>query len=161
MVSILVAQGANRVIGRDGRLPWHLPSDLRRFKELTTGHAVVMGRKTFESLPAAVRPLPGRRNVVLSRDPAYAAGADVATAGDLPGALELCGGSCFVIGGAEVYAEALPLAARVYSTEVDADPSGDAFFPPLPGGRWQCVGESDPQLENGHRFVFRTYERRP
>ena len=161
MVSIVVARASNRVIGHDGRLPWHLPSDLRRFKQMTTGHAVVMGRKTFESLPAAVRPLPDRRNIVLSRDRGYAAGADVATAGDLPAALELCEGSCFVIGGAEVYAEALPLAARVYSTEVDADPSGDVFLPPLPEGRWQCVDESAPQLENGHRFVFRTYERRP
>ena len=160
MISIVVAQGSNRVIGVDGRLPCHLPSDLRRFKQMTTGHAVVMGRKTFESLPAAVRPLPQRRNIVLSRNAAYEAGPGVATAGDLEAALELCEGSCFVIGGAEVYAQALAVAGRVHTTDVDADPPGDAFFPPLADGHWRCVEESDPRVENGHAFVFRTYERR-
>jgi dihydrofolate reductase len=161
MVSIVVAQGSNRVIGRDGRLPWHLPADLRRFKAMTSGHAVVMGRKTFESLPDAVRPLPNRRNVVLSRDARYAAGPGVATAADLRAALELCDGTCFVIGGGQVYEEALPLAGRVYSTEVDAAPDGDVYFPPLPAARWRCVEESVPHEENGSRFVFRTYDRVP
>ena len=161
MVEILVARAANGVIGRDGRLPWHLPSDLRRFRELTTGHAVVMGRKTFESLPAAVRPLPERRNIVLTRNPGYAPGAGVETAGDLASALELCDGSCFVIGGEQVYAEALPLAERVHCTEVAAEPDGDAYFPPLPDEDWRPVEESEPLHENGHSFVFRTYERRP
>ena len=159
MISILVAQARNRVIGRDGRLPWHLPTDLRRFKTLTTGHDVVMGRKTFESLPEAVRPLPNRRNIVLSRNPGFAPGPGVATATDLAAALALCDRECFVIGGAEVYAEALPLADRVYSTEVDADEEGDVFFPPLPDGEWLCVEESGPGLEDGRRFVFRTYAR--
>jgi dihydrofolate reductase len=159
VISILVAQARNRVIGRDGRLPWHLPTDLRRFKTLTTGHTVVMGRKTFESLPEAVRPLPDRRNVVLSRNPAFAPGPGVVTAPDLAAALALCGRDCFVIGGAEVYAETLPLADRIYSTEVDADEEGDVFFPPLVPREWTCVEESGPGHEDGRRFVFRTYDR--
>src|SRR3954452_7140596 len=132
MVSFVVAHARNRVIGRDGGLPWHLPADLRRFRELTTGHAVVMGRKTYESLPERFRPLPNRRNLVLSTDPAYRAdGAEVFA--DLASALDAChGDECFVIGGGATYAEALPHAHRIYATEIDADVEGDAFFPDLP-----------------------------
>lgn len=158
MVSIVVARSRNGVIGRDGGLPWRLPSDLRRFRELTTGHAVVMGRRTFESLPPRFRPLPGRRNLVLSSDPAYRAeGAEVFA--DLASALAACGGDCFVIGGGVTYREALPLAARVYATEVDADVEGDASFPELAAGEWRCVERSEPIAEGGHTFTFRLYER--
>jgi dihydrofolate reductase len=158
LISLVVAHSSNRVIGRGGELPWRLPSDLRHFRELTTGHAVVMGRTTFESIPAAFRPLPERRNIVLSRRPGYAVeGAEVF--GSLDSALAACGGDCFVIGGDATYRQALPLASRVYATHVEADVEGDAFFPELPEAEWRCVEQSDPLAENDHEFTFRTYER--
>jgi dihydrofolate reductase len=158
VVSFVVAHARNRVIGRAGGLPWHLPTDMRRFRDLTRGHAVVMGRRTFESLPAAYRPLPDRRNLVLSTDPSHAApGAEVF--GDLAAALAACRGECFVIGGGATYAEALPLAQRVYVTEIDAEFEGDTFFPALPDADWRCVESSARVIENGHGFTFRLYER--
>jgi dihydrofolate reductase len=158
VISIIVAHDDRRVIGCDGALPWHLPSDLRRFREVTTGHAVVMGRKTYESLPDAFRPLPGRRNVVLSSDPAYrSAGAEVF--GDLEAALDACGRDCFVIGGALTYEQAIRHAERMYVTLVEGDHAGDAFFPELPAEAWRCVEASEPLTENDHRFSFLTYER--
>ena len=157
MIAIVVAHGANRVIGRDGGLPWHIPSDLKRFRELTTGGTVVMGRRTYESIPDRFRPLPNRRNIVLSSDPGYRPdGAEV-----FPGlaqALEACDHDCWVIGGGVTYEQALPLADRVYATYVDESPAGDAFFPPL-GDGWRMVEQSDELVENDHRFSFRTYER--
>ena len=156
MIACVVAHSRNRVIGRDGDLPWRLPADLRRFRELTSGHTVVMGRRTYESLPDRFRPLPNRRNLVLSTDPAYAApGAEVF--GDLDSALAACEGDCFVIGGGATYAEALPRAARVYATEIDAEIEGDTFFPELSG--WRRVDASPPETENGHAFSFCVYER--
>jgi len=157
-VACIVAHARNRVIGREGALPWHLPADLRRFRELTTGHAVVMGRKTYESLPERFRPLPNRRNLVLSTDPTYSApGAEVF--GDLDSALAACAGEeCFVIGGGAIFAEALPRAERVYATEIDAEIEGDTFFPELPEP-WRRVETSAPEVENGHAFSFSVYER--
>jgi dihydrofolate reductase len=158
MVSIVVALSRNRVIGRDGELPWRLPSDLRRFRVLTTGHAVVMGRKTFESLPERFRPLPSRRNIVLSTNPAYHVdGGEVV--GDLDAALDACDRECFVIGGGLTYAKALPVAERVYATHVDCDVEGDAYFPPLPEGEWRVVERDDPLVENDYTFSFTVYER--
>jgi dihydrofolate reductase len=158
MVAIVVAHSANRVIGRDGALPWRLPSDLRRFRELTRGHAVLMGRRTYESLPDAFRPLPDRRNLVLSSDPAYRAeGAEVFAS--MADALAACDGDCFVIGGEVTYRDALPLCHRLYVTEIDAELDGDAFFPDLDPGQWRLVEDAGPQLENELGFAFRTYER--
>ena len=155
MVALVVAHSANRVIGRDGGLPWHLPADLRRFRELTTGHTVVMGRRTFEGLPDAFRPLPRRRNVVLSTDPEYRAdGAEVQP--DLAHALT---GSCFVIGGGEIYAQALPLAERVYATEIEAEIDGDTFFPELPEREWRRVACGERIVEHGHAYRFTVHER--
>jgi dihydrofolate reductase len=159
MVSIIVAQGSNRVIGSEGRLPWHLPTDMRRFRELTTGHPVVMGRKTFESIPDRFRPLPGRRNMVVSSNPHYSPGGDVEVFASLEAALEACDRHCFVIGGGQIYDLATPLADRIYLTDVEADPAGDAFFPPLFAEDWRCVEESERLVENDHAFVFRTYDR--
>jgi dihydrofolate reductase len=124
---------------------------MQRFKELTTGGTVVMGRRTWDSLPERFRPLPDRRNVVVSR-----AGCD---APEVYGSVEeaVRGGDCFVIGGGEVYAQALPLADRVHATEIHADIEGDTFFPALDG--WRCVEESETVEENGLAFTFRTYER--
>jgi dihydrofolate reductase len=158
MVCIVVARAGNGVIGRDGGLPWHLPTDMRRFRELTSGHAVVMGRKTYESIPDRYRPLPERRNLVLSTNRDWRApGAEVF--GDLAGALEACGGDCFVIGGERTYGEALPLAARVYATEVEGEIEGDVFFPALADGEWRCVQQSERVVENDHGFTFCVYER--
>jgi dihydrofolate reductase len=158
-VSIVVAQGSNRVIGAGGALPWHLPSDMRRFRELTMGHAVVMGRKTYESIPAKFRPLPGRRNLVISSNPECAPGEEVEVFPSLEAALQACDGTCFVIGGGQLYAEAARLADRCYVTDVDAAPDGDAFFPELAEEEWRCVEESEPISENDHSFVFRVYDR--
>jgi dihydrofolate reductase len=130
IISIIAAMAENRVIGRDGRIPWHLPADLERFRDLTLGHSLVMGRKTYESIG---RPLPGRRTIVLSRQPGLAIqGADVAP--NLSAALALCAGEAevFICGGAAVYAEALPIADRIYLTVVHGDTGGDTFFPPIP-----------------------------
>ena len=159
MIAIVVAHAANGTIGRDGDLPWRLPTDLGRFRAITHGGTVVMGRRTWESLPERFRPLPGRRNVVLSRDPDYAPdGAEVFPS--LAAALEACDRDCFVIGGAATYAEALPLAQRCYVTHVEADVDGDAFFPPLDAAEWECVEHGETIEENGHRFSFRVHERR-
>jgi dihydrofolate reductase len=159
VVSIIVAHARNGVIGRDGGLPWHLPSDLRRFRELTTGHAVVMGRRTFETLPPAVRPLPDRRNVVLSSNPSYRpAGAEVFAG--LDAALESCDQDCFVIGGGQIYRAALERATRVLATCIEADVDGDTYFPALHPLEWRCVEESVPFTEDDYPYRFRTYERR-
>jgi dihydrofolate reductase len=157
-VSIVVAHAANGVIGRDGDLPWRLPGDLKRFRSITTGGCVVMGRRTWESLPERFRPLPDRRNIVLSRDTSYEAeGASVFP--DMASALAACPDSCFVIGGGVTYEQALPHADRVYATRVDAEVDGDTFFPPLSPHAWRCVEESEPYEENDHAYKFLLYER--
>lgn len=157
LISLVVAHSRNRVIGRDGGLPWRLPGDMRHFRELTRGHAVLMGRRTFQSLPDPFRPLPGRRNLVLSSDPGFGpAGAEVF--GDLASALEACAGECFVIGGAVTYEEALPLSGRLYATEIDAEIDGDVFFPEIDEG-WHCIEQSETLRENDLPYRFRTYER--
>jgi dihydrofolate reductase len=132
VIGLVWAQSRNGVIGRAGTLPWHLPEDLAHFRALTTGATVVMGRRTWESLPARFRPLPGRRNVVLTRDLSWSAGgAEVAH--DLDEALT---GDAWVIGGASVYRDAVQYADRVVRTEIDLDvPDGDAFAPEL-GPEW-------------------------
>jgi dihydrofolate reductase len=159
MVSLVVAYARNGVIGRDGDLPWRLPSDLAHFKQLTLGGTVLMGRKTYESIPERFRPLPGRRNLVLSRTPGLALeGAEVF--GALDAALEACDHECFVIGGATTYAEALGLADRVVATEVDADVDGDTFFPALDPAVWAPACEGERVAGDEHPFTIRVYERR-
>jgi len=129
MIDAILARADNGVIGVDGRLPWHLPADLRRFKTLTMGRAMVMGRKTFESFPS---PLPGRRHIVLTRDRDWqAGGAEVAH--DPDSALALAGPDAAVIGGAEILALLLPRIERIELTEVHVTPNGDAVVPPFSG----------------------------
>jgi dihydrofolate reductase len=143
-LSLIAAVARNGVIGRDNQIPWRLPSDLKRFKALTLGHPVVMGRKTFQSIG---RPLPGRDNIVVSRHGFRADGALVVSS--LDEGLELAqakagqGGEVFVIGGAEIYRETLPLADRLYITEVDVTPAGDATFPGIDGEVWRIVQSHD------------------
>jgi dihydrofolate reductase len=134
-VNLIVAWAHGRVIGRGGTLPWHLPEDLRHFKRTTLGHPIVMGRRTWDSIG---RPLPGRRSIVITRNPAWSA-PGCETASGLGQALAMCEGAAevFVIGGAEVFAQALPLAQRLFVTEIDADFEGDTFFPPIDLAAWR------------------------
>lgn len=132
---LIVARARNGVIGNRGAMPWHLPEDLAHFKRTTLGHCIVMGRKTWDSIG---RPLPGRRNIVVTRNAQWRADGAEAAPG-LDAALALCGeGDVFVIGGGELYAEALrrPVAS-IHLTEIDADFEGDARFAPLEPGRWR------------------------
>jgi dihydrofolate reductase len=134
-IALIAALGARtRAIGKNGALLWHLPEDLKRFKRITDGHPVIMGRKTWESLPQKVRPLPGRANIVLTHNAAEYEAPGAFVAHSIEHALALAKGEAgaeeiFFIGGADVYAEALPHAGRLYLTLVDSDADGDAFFP--------------------------------
>lgn len=130
MVSIIVAMSRNGIIGRDNAIPWNIPADMGRFRELTLGHALIMGRKTFESIG---RPLPGRWSIVVSRQAGFAP-EGVAVAGSLPEALLLAGGhgEIFICGGGEIYKQALPFAARIYLTLIDCEIDGDTGFPFIP-----------------------------
>lgn len=157
-VSLIWAQSVSGVIGRDGGIPWRLPEDQARFKELTLGHPVVMGRLTWESLPTAVRPLPGRANVVVTRRPDYRAdGAQVV--GSLDAALD--GAETWVIGGEQIYALALPRADRCEVTEIDIDlppQDTDATAPEL-DDRWSVVRGEWLTSVTGLRYRFCSYRR--
>lgn len=159
-VSLVAAVARGGVIGRDGDIPWHLPEDVARFKELTTGHAVVMGRKTWESIPERFRPLPGRRNVVVTRNPSWAAEGAERTE-SVEEALRMLASEreVFVIGGAEIYAAALPHADALELTEIDAAVEGDTFFPPWNRGAFEEVAREERVSEDGTPFAFVTYGR--
>lgn len=160
-VLLVAAVAKNRVIGRDNQLLWHLPEDMAHFKALTLGHGVLMGRKTWESLPARFRPLPGRRNLVLSRQSAFQAhGAEVVSSLEEALARFRPEERLFVIGGAEIYAQTLPLAECLILTEIDLAPEGDAFFPEIPHREWQESGRRAAVSAEGTRIAFVTYERR-
>lgn len=148
-VVIVAAVARNGVIGVDGRLPWRIPEDLSRFKDLTTGHALVMGRATFESIG---RPLPGRSNIVLTRRARWSHDG-VETAASLDEALEITerrNQDAFIAGGAEVYRAALGRADRMELTEIDAEPEGDTLFPPVDWTQWREVSRD---TRNGFAFV--------
>ncbi|MEC9250740.1 MAG: dihydrofolate reductase [Pseudomonadota bacterium] len=165
-ISLIVARGRNNIIGSDGDLPWRLSSDLKLFKAITKGKPVIMGRKTWESLPR--KPLPGRLNIVVTRQAGYTAeGAQVV--GDMGDAFDAAFiqantdrvDEVFVIGGAQIYAAAMTVADRLYLTEVDAAPVGDAAFPDFSEKDWSELGrEVYPASEvDDHAFVFRALER--
>lgn len=165
-ISLIVARGRNNIIGSDGDLPWRLSSDLKLFKAITKGKPVIMGRKTWESLPR--KPLPGRLNIVVTRQAGYTAeGAQVV--GDMGDAFDAAFiqantdrvDEVFVIGGAQIYAAAMTVADRLYLTEVDAAPVGDAAFPEFSEKDWSELGrEVYPASEvDDHAFVFRALER--
>jgi dihydrofolate reductase len=154
---LVAAVARNGVIGAKGKLPWHLPEDLRHFKKITLGHPVIMGRRTWESLG---KPLPGRENIVVTRRADFAApGASVAAS--LAGAIALCAGEpvSFVIGGAELYAEALPLADGLVLTEIDRDYEGDTRFPAWDRGAWRASQCEEHEQADGLRFRFVLYEK--
>lgn len=159
-LALIVAVAQNRVIGREGALPWRIPEDLRRFRALTTGHTVVMGRRTWESLP---HPLPGRQNIVVTRDPAYrAAGAIVARTLDDALARAECPPPVFCIGGGELYRSALPVSQVAYVTEIARTFDGDATFPVLDPHEWRETAREPRVQEDGAplHYAFVTYERR-
>ena len=158
-LSIIVAMAGNRVIGRDNRLPWHLPADLKHFRQLTTGKPILMGRKTWESIG---RPLPERTNIVITRDEDYTAPGCLVVH-SLEAALRAAGhhSEVMVIGGAELYHQALPLAERIYLTQVHGTFEGDTFFPELDEDGWSELEHSDyePDEKNSHAYSFITLER--
>ena len=160
-ISLVAAVARGGVIGRDNTIPWRIPADLARFREITMGHPVVMGRRTWDSIPARFRPLPGRRNFVVTRNPKwYGAGAE--RVGSLEEALRLVGDDAevFVIGGAQIYTAALPLADELLLTEIDAEIEGDTLFPAVDGSLFEEV-EREPHLqEGGPPFAFVRYVRR-
>jgi dihydrofolate reductase len=154
-IVIIAAVARNRVIGKDNRLVWHIPEDMARFKALTSGHTVVMGRRTWESLPPRFRPLPGRRNIVITRQPGYAApGAELADS--LESALQLASTATlvFIIGGEQIYTQAMAVADRLEITEVDQEPEGDAWFPEVAAVDWEKTAKTE-----GNGFAFVTYRR--
>jgi len=158
-LSVIVAMSRNRVIGANGAIPWHLPEELKRFKSVTMGHHIVMGRKTWESIG---RPLPGRTTVIVSRQPGYSV-PGAKTAHSLDAAVAACGddSEIFVIGGAELYAQALPRANRLYLTTVDAEIPGDTAMPAFDAGDWREVSSMSFAPDERHRYPFRcvVYER--
>lgn len=164
VLALIAAMGGNRVIGINNKLPWYLPADLAHFKQLTMAKPMIMGRKTWESLPGL---LPGRPHIVVTRDPAYQA-KGAAVAHSLEAAIDQAiaqvgeDGEVMLIGGANLYAQALPLAQRLYLTEVDVSPAGDAWFPALDLAEWQLDdSESYPSdLKNPYSYRFLSYSRR-
>jgi dihydrofolate reductase len=160
MISLVVAVSRNGVIGRDGDLPWRLASDLKQFKAITSGKPVIMGRKTWDSLPR--KPLPGRQNIVITRRGDFTAtGAEIAHS--LPAALAMAVGSdeICVIGGGEIFRDALPFADRLHLTTVDLDVAGDTFFPTIVEAEWREVRRQDfvagPQ--DNANFTYRQLDR--
>jgi dihydrofolate reductase len=157
-LGLIYAQARNGVIGKGGVLPWHLPEDLAHFKRTTMGAPVIMGRKTWDSLPPRFRPLPGRRNVVITRDAQWqAAGAE--RAGTLAEAIALCAGAetAWITGGAEIFRLAIPHAHVAVVTEIDADFEGDVHAPEL-GPAWKETARERHVAANGIAFSFVTYE---
>ncbi len=161
MLSMIAAMGRNRVIGVEGRLPWRLRDDLRLFKQHTTGHAVIMGRKTYDTLNA---PLPDRTNIVLTRQTSLAVPKSVIVVSTVAQAIALCENDPepFVVGGGEIYRLFLPFASRIYLTTVDLEPVGDATFPDL-SPDWTCVHKErfEANDRNEAPFVFQILERAP
>lgn len=158
-LSLIVAMAKNRVIGADGKIPWHLPNELQLFKSVTMGHHIVMGRKTWESIG---RLLPGRTTVIVTRQKDYAApGAIVVNA--LDEALARCAGDSeiFVIGGGELYRAALPMADRLYLTVVDAEPAGDTRMPEFEAARWKLVESRQfgRDARHAHDYRFEVHDR--
>ena len=166
-IALIVALAENRVIGCDNQLPWHLPEDLAHFKRVTMGNPIIMGRKTFDSIG---RPLPGRANIVVTRQADYRP-QGVSIAASLEEALELArtvemegvngvADEIMIIGGEQIYRLALPLADRLYLTRVAAEVPGDALFPAIDADQWREVASSDPEVPGDPPYSFHTLDRR-
>ena len=157
-ISLIAAVARNHVIGLNNTLPWHLSEDLKRFRALTKGHHIIMGRKTYESIN---RLLPGRTTVIVTRNPDYHVPGALVSA-SLPRAIALCNrdAEVFLIGGAELYREALQLADRLYITAIDAEYEGDAFFPEFDQAAWQEIAREQHISAEGLRFSYLIYQRK-
>jgi len=159
-ITLIVAAAENNAIGKDNQMPWHLPNDFKYFKRSTLGHSVIMGRKTFESIG---RPLPDRRNIILTRDQNYI-NPDIDVANSIDEVLTYCRDEreIFIIGGANIYKQTLALAHRVLLTRVHTVVDGDAFFPELPPTEWELTGSEHHQKDEKHAFdyTFEVWERK-
>jgi dihydrofolate reductase len=157
-VSIIVAIAKNNAIGKDNKLLWYLPNDLKHFKDVTTGHTVIMGRKTYDSVG---KPLPKRRNIIITRQAISIEGCEVVNS--LEAALALCKDEdeVFIVGGAEIYRQAIPLTDRIYLTVIDQEFDGDSFFPELDPTEWKEKEREnfEPDQKNKLRYSFITLER--
>ncbi len=162
-LSLIAAIGLNRAIGKGNGLIWHIQDDLKRFKELTSGHPVIMGRKTWESLPEKFRPLPGRTNIVVTRNDSYKANdaiikksleEAIASGGEAPGGEEI-----FVIGGGEIYGQAILLADRLYLTVVEDEPDADIFFPDYSNFKRRTFEEKRVDEKTGLRYAWINLEK--
>lgn len=156
MISIVVAMARNGVIGRDNGLPWRLPDDMRWFRDVTMGKPVIMGRKTYESIPPRFRPLPGRDNIVITRQADYDAPGATAVASP-QSALTAAAGAAeiMVAGGSSIYAAFLPQTDRIYLTQIAADVDGDAFFPAVDWSQWRETFRADHPADERHACAFR------
>jgi dihydrofolate reductase len=157
-VSIIVAIAKNNAIGKDNKLLWYLPNDLKHFKDVTTGHTVIMGRKTYDSVG---KPLPKRRNIIITRQAISIEGCEVVNS--LEAALALCKdeSEVFIVGGAEIYRQSIPLTDRIYLTVIDQEFDGDSFFPELDPAEWEEKEREnfEPDEKNKLRYSFITLER--
>ena len=158
---LIYARARNGVIGKNNQMPWHLPEDLAHFKRVTLGQPVIMGRKTWDSLPPKFRPLPGRLNIVVTRQSDWQADGAL-RAGSIPEAMRLCGDAphAWIIGGAELYRQAEPLASTAVVTEIDADFDGDAWAPTL-SPAWREVQREALVAASGLALSFVTYQQTP
>ena len=156
-IYLVAAVAANGIIGAKGKLPWHLPEDLKHFKKLTLGHPIIMGRLTWESLGKA---LPGRENIVVTRQPGYSA-PGAAVASSLGAALALCAGepTAFVIGGHQLFVDSLPMASGLVLTEIHRDYAGDTWFPKYDRSQWRESQRESHTASDGTKFDFVLYER--
>lgn len=156
LISLIVAIAQNRTIGVAGRLPWHLPDDLQRFKQLTMGQTLLMGRKTYQSIG---RPLPGRETIILSRDPDFSAAGCRVVASLTEGIAAAQTEQLFICGGEDIYRQTLPLVEKIYLTELLAEVPGDTFFPELPEGEFALL-QSEALVDNGRPCRFTIWQRR-
>lgn len=163
IISLIAAMSQNRVIGRDNDLPWKLPDDMKFFQRTTRGHVVIMGRKNYDSLPASYKPLPNRTNVILTRQAGFKA-EDCVVFDNLEGALNFSKNKgeqeVFVIGGGQIYDQAIEKSDRIYLTEIEAEIDGDTFFPEL-GADWKEVSREHHSADERHQYAFDfvTYEK--
>ena len=157
-ISLVVAVGQNGVIGRRGALPWRIPDDLKRFKALTMGKPVIMGRKTWDSLPK--KPLPGRTNIVVTRNPDFHDQGALVAYSFVDAVKKADANEIAVIGGVAIFAEALPIADIIHLTEVAASPEGDAFMPPIDRTEWHEIAREGPHTADGIAYSFVTLKRR-
>jgi dihydrofolate reductase len=156
-ISLVVAAAENGAIGHRGALPWRIPEDLKRFKTLTMGKPVIMGRKTWDSLPR--KPLPGRVNIVITRNPDFRADGAIVAHSFVDAIAQAGESEIAVIGGEAIFAAALPLAQTIHLTEVAASPDGDAFMPPIDRTQWREIARDGPYEANGLRYSFVTLKR--